>query len=249
MGDDLKCFKCGKDIPDVSKYCNYCGFRLERTGQPLKDPDWLEIPKNKIMEGIDKILSNAKQFLEDAKALLQKGSVEHALGLVTLAAEEAGKAQLLIDGMRYQPYKNFIEIKKLQEQRLKVGDCFKKIVDGNTLIIDRYGAYSRYEQVAPNPFYSHRAKLSSIAHILYNSEIGEWMRGNKSSYGQDSKNRMNLALAGELYREASFYVGFDNKKKEWSFGSGADTAEVKTLISDVKKLIDYIQKQAKTLKV
>ena len=243
------CFKCGKDIPVGSNYCNHCGFRLERTGKPLRDPNRLEIPKNKIMEGVDRILSNAKQFLEDAKALLQKGSVDHALGLVTLAAEEAGKAQLLIDEMRCQPYKNGVEIQRLQEARVKVGECFKKIV-GKTLIIDHYGEYTRYEQVAPNPFYSHRAKLNSIAHILLNSEIGEWMiKGNRASYGRDSINRMKLAQAGEHYRAAAFYVEFDNKKKKWLFGSGADTDEVKTLISDIKKLIDYIQEQVKTLKV
>ena len=54
-------------------------------------------PLNKVDEGLRLCLANASQYVEEAGLLLEKGNCNHALGLLVLAAEEAGKAKMLLN--------------------------------------------------------------------------------------------------------------------------------------------------------
>jgi len=113
------------------------------------------------------------------------------------------------------------------------------------VFIDPQGVYTRYEKIAPNFFYSHRQKLQSLSFLLAGPEIlrlvsrsVEWKNLDKRS-----KNKISLTQQGELWRQYSFYVGFDNERKDWIFGSRLTKDEVEDLISDLEKPITIVEKR------
>jgi len=90
----------------------------------------IRIPSEKVVEGIEKLLSNAYRYIKDSKLLLKDGSIEHAVVCAIFAAEELAKASMLskqleehegdpfiqVTGFRSHPY-------KLQEAKRLLGDA------------------------------------------------------------------------------------------------------------------------------
>ena len=55
----------------------------------------LKIPCEKVIEGIQRMISNAHQYVKDSKILLHCGAIEHSVVSAVFGAEELGKASML----------------------------------------------------------------------------------------------------------------------------------------------------------
>jgi len=57
----------------------------------------IEIKVEKLVEGAQACISNARDFLIEAEMLMKKGYLRHSIGLLELGVEEMGKAQHILD--------------------------------------------------------------------------------------------------------------------------------------------------------
>ena len=168
-------------------------------------------PLDKVNEGIKLCLANAFQYVEEAELLLQKGNGNHALGLLVLAAEEAGKAKMLLNKRDNAKKSKFID-------------------------------YVNFE--SSEGFYNHETKLKQIALDIAMDEVIAYLKGSKQK-PPASDYVMTLIDAGTRLREATFYVDFDKKSKDWVWLTKAniDAQKLSHLIKDVREAINYLRKR------
>jgi hypothetical protein len=200
----------------------------------------VEIPLDRIREGIELCLQNSSQFCSDAEALARQESFEHALGLCILALEELGKAMMLNE-MADKAKKNskgfvIFEMVKLNHFFKAVRGDFKQMG-------------FRKEKV--NPFYDHPSKLLFAIQLL--SIAVRDRRWKESLEGRFFKTSEEAIIAiKELdkplpinpttdLRELCFYIDYNEKKKKWATGVKDNFTEVKNLPEDIRKAIEFFK--------
>jgi AbiV family abortive infection protein len=170
-------------------------------------------PLDKVNEGIELCLQNAFQYIEEAELLLGKGRGNHALGLLVLAAEEAGKAKLLL---------------------------IKRDAARSTSEFINYVQFAP-ENKKPNPFYSHKEKLNAIAVDIAIDEVIAWLKGHEKAPASDYV--VTFINAVTKLREAVFYVDYDMQSKDWLWITKVDDKKLSHLIDDVEDAIRYLRKK------
>ena len=113
-------------------------------------------PLSKVDEGIKLCLQNARQYVEEAELLFKQNRLNHSIGLLVLAAEEAGKAKMLL--MRREAAKKIS--KRMNYVQFKPNK-------------------------GPNPFYDHQAKMKAISLEIAMDEVFAWLRGHEKAPASD----------------------------------------------------------------
>ncbi len=72
-----------------------------------------QIPTSKILEGIQKCLSNTKRYVEDSRLIFGSGSLEHAVVLAIFAAEELAKAGIISQRFQQQRGRKSIQVERI----------------------------------------------------------------------------------------------------------------------------------------
>jgi len=168
-------------------------------------------PLDKVDEGIELCLDNAFQYLEEAELLLQKGNSNHALGLLVLAAEEAGKAKMLLTKRKIAKERKF-----------------------------------NYVNFEPSEgFYDHEIKIRQIALDVAKDETIAYLKGSKQKLPA-SDYVVTLIDAGTRLREATFYIDFDTKSKDWVWLTKAnvDDQKLSHLIRNIREATKHMRKRS-----
>lgn len=201
----------------------------------------LNIPLDRIDEGIDLCLENASQFCSDADVLIGQKSCEHALGFCILATEELGKAIMLKVQSAYAR-------KRSEEtvifERAKPEDYFKATKRED---LKKFGFKNLERKI--NPFYDHLSKLLCAKNMLslatheriMLSLEGKWFQTIDEIMDKAKELRKQAQEVSTDLREQVLYVDYNQRQGKWSKGIiQIDSAKVKEFISDVQKAVRLI---------
>lgn len=166
----------------------------------------LFIPIEKVNEGVELCLKNSHLYIKEAKLLLKKSS-PHAVGLLVLATEEAGKAKML----------------------LRKRD----------IAIERKIKYVNFEP--KDGFYNHEVKLNSVSLDVMQDEVFAWLKREK--WHPAAGYAVSLIDLGTKWRESTFYVDFDNQRKEWTLVEKYDKEKLCHVIEDLKRTVKTLEAQ------
>ena len=86
----------------------------------------IKIPREKLSEGIRLCLNEIRDYLSDAKLLIDKSSLHHAYILVQFACEELGKASILKNKFKESKPGDIVNVKDLlfSDHKYKQDECW-----------------------------------------------------------------------------------------------------------------------------
>lgn len=127
------CTKCGKQIPDDSKFCEFCGERFE---EPAGAPATISNPANKIEQGVKELMNGKK----DSKQLIIVGVAAVAVLAVVIillsalfgsspksAVKKYIKDKIKVDNQG-SIYETYWDVKKAQD-KMKIEEVKYKLKD------------------------------------------------------------------------------------------------------------------------
>jgi AbiV family abortive infection protein len=212
----------------------------------LRRKERLEIPVTDIPEGIAVCLKNAETFCSDARALVEKSSLQHALGLCIYAVEELGKAEMLKEMKAYRA----TSTSKVIFEREKAVDFFR---NKPFKFLKKRGFSKKYEM---NPFYNHCCKLlyaQSVIKMASDNRLLNSLGGKKTYQGLKEMFEAFKELDDPFYlsrtktngvREVAMYVDYDPKQGKWINGVPKITSEnIFEFLEDIELEITFLKSE------
>jgi len=145
----------------------------------------IKIPSEKVVEGIQKIISNAHRYVKDSKILLNCGGIEHAVVSAVFAAEELAKASALSRQLKEYQSEALIEFPECHHYAKNWLLCHKcKLEEAKNLLGETFIIESCRLGIARLPFRlgvedkeaSHEVRMS-CQFVDWNKKEGNWEFG------------------------------------------------------------------------
>lgn len=218
------CHKCGKEIPDDSEFCQYCGtaFSIKKEPEVRQEPE-----KNQmVVEKPAKKLPKSAIIIGIAALLMVAALIGYIVGV---PASRLKKAQSLIDDGEWESAISYIEAIDDEKCKSLLPLCYynlgKEYLDS--------GDYSRATEALKKTDYSDASKLYEDSLFLQGKQFfdaGEWIKAIDVLENVDSSQAKNL-YNDAVYQYAKSFYEAANWAKTIEVLQDSDSIEAKELLS------------------
>ncbi len=188
----------------------------------------INIPKNKLKEGIALCLDNASSFLLDASKMLQADRLDHAPVPIVFAMEELGKVKILTSKINLGELDQ--ELSSQDEITLTEQDGF---LDHETKL--KKGADMLRIPPRASAAYTFALALKRTYSLASLDPLTQLMQNNGLNKLKEKAKKLHKV------RLSSSFIGWNNKSKEWELGHDLTKDELLQIIAIVHETVTFYQ--------